>query len=99
MQMNITYLERTAKELVVEGKGILAADETPETLTKRIAQLKIDSTPDSRRVYREMLFATPDVAEFISGLIRQDDATRHQIPTGISLAEGLMLKRFNRCIQ
>src|SRR5947207_4537029 len=93
MQMNITYLERTAKELVVEGKGILAADETPETLTKRFAQLKIDSTPDSRRVYREMLFATPDVAEFISGVIMQDETIRQKSSTGTSLAEVLMRNR------
>jgi len=91
--MNITYLERTAKELVVEGKGILAADETPETLTKRFAQLKIDSTPDSRRVYREMLFATPDVVEFISGVIMQDETIRQKSSTGTSLAEVLMRNR------
>src|SRR5438093_3023007 len=88
--MNITYLERTAKELVVEGKGILAADETPETLTKRFAQLKIDSTPDSRRVYLEMFFHAPDVAEFISGVIMQDETIRQKSSTGTSLAEVLM---------
>src|SRR5213592_3694645 len=91
--MNITHLERTAEDLVVEGKGILAADETPETLTKRFAQLKIDSTPDSRRVYREMLFATPDVAEFISGVIMQDETIRQKSSTGTSLAEVLMRNR------
>jgi len=88
--MNITHLERTAEDLVAEGKGILAADETPETLTKRFAQLKIDSTPDSRRVYREMFFTAPDVAEFISGVIMQDETIRHKSSTGTSLAEVLM---------
>src|SRR5438034_9734996 len=91
--MNITHLERTAEDLVAEGKGILAADETPETLTKRFAQLKIDSTRDSRRVYREMLFATPDVAEFISGVIMQDETIRQKSSTGTSLAEVLMRNR------
>src|SRR5438093_5965110 len=88
--MNITHLERTAEDLVAEGKGILAADETPETLTKRFAQLKIDSTPDSRRVYREMFFTAPDVAEFISGVIMQDETIRQKSSTGTSLAEVLM---------
>src|SRR5262249_29015520 len=62
--MSITDLENTAKALVADGKGILAADETPQTLTKRFEALKINSTPDSRRDYREMLFTTPYVAEF-----------------------------------
>ena len=88
--MNITGLERTAEELVAEGKGILAADETPETLTKRFAQLQIDSTPDSRRIYREMFFTTPDVAEFISGVILQDETIRQKSSAGPSLVEVLM---------
>ena len=47
-------LEQTARELIAEGKGILAADETVPTLTKRFDALKIASTEDSRRTYREM---------------------------------------------
>ena len=47
-------LESTAQALVADGKGILAADETPTTLTRRFDALKIDSTPESRRAYREM---------------------------------------------
>src|SRR5215510_7961074 len=89
MQMNITGLERTAEELVAEGKGILAADETPETLTKRFAQLQIDSTPDSRRDYREMFFTSPDVAEFISGVILQDETIHQKSSTGTPLADVL----------
>ena len=56
-------LESTAQALVADGKGILAADETPTTLTRRFDALNIDSTPDSRRDYREMLLTTPGVAE------------------------------------
>jgi fructose-bisphosphate aldolase, class I len=51
-------LESTAKALVADGRGILAADETPPTLTRRFDALNIDSTPDSRRAYREMFFTT-----------------------------------------
>ena len=87
--MNIADLKRTAKALVADGKGILAADETLQTLTKRFEALKIDSTLDSRRTYREMLFTTPGVSEFISGVIMQDETIRQQSSTGTPLADVL----------
>jgi fructose-bisphosphate aldolase class I len=69
-------LESVAGTLVADEKGILAADETVATLTKRFDSLGIQSTEQSRRTYREMLF-TSGVAEFISGIIMQDE-TIHQ---------------------
>src|ERR1051326_6081940 len=80
-------LEQTAKALVTDGKGILAADETPGTLTKRFEALKIASTPDPRRTYREMFFATPEVAQFISGAIMQDETIHQKSSVGTSLAD------------
>lgn len=80
-------LERTARALVAEGKGILAADETVPTLTKRFAALKIESTEDSRRAYREMFFTTPDIAAVISGVILQDETIRQKNAAGMPLAE------------
>jgi fructose-bisphosphate aldolase class I len=71
--MAIVDLERTASLLVADGKGILAADETPKTLTKRFDALNIQSNPDTRRSYREMLFAEVGIARFISGVIMQDE--------------------------
>ena len=56
-------LENTAEAIVADGKGILAADETPGTLTKRLTALGIESTPDIRRAHGGMLFSTPGVAE------------------------------------
>jgi fructose-bisphosphate aldolase class I len=82
-------LESTAKALVADGKGILAADETPATLTRRFDALNIDSTPDSRRAYREMFFTTPGVAEFISGVILQDETIRQKSSTATPLADVL----------
>jgi fructose-bisphosphate aldolase class I len=76
--MSSTDLENIAKALVADGKGILAADETPETITKRFDALKIKSTPESRRSFRELLFTTPGVSESISGVIMQDE-TIHQM--------------------
>lgn len=82
-------LEQTAGALVAEGKGILAADETVPTLTKRFAALKIESTADSRRTYREMFFTTPDVSSFISGVILQDETIRQKNAGGTPLVEVL----------
>ena len=87
--MSERNLDGTAMALVAEGKGILAADETVPTLTKRFATLKIESTEDSRRAYREMFFTTPDAAEFISGVILQDETIRQKNASGIPLAEVL----------
>lgn len=82
-------LEQTASALVAEGKGILAADETVPTLTKRFAALEIESTADSRRTYREMFFTTPDVPSFISGVILQDETIRQKNARGAPLVEVL----------
>jgi fructose-bisphosphate aldolase class I len=65
----------------------LAADETPGTLTRRLDALEIESTPDSRRAYREMFFTTPAIGEFISGVIMQDETIRQKSSTGIALAD------------
>ena len=61
--MNIDELELTARSIVSDGKGILAADETPGTLTRRFAAHRIESTPLTRRAYRELLFTTRGIAE------------------------------------
>ena len=87
--MEQEQLEKTTKALVAEGKGILAADETVPTLTKRFATLKIESTEASRRTYREMFFTTPDSAAFISGVILQDETIRQKNAAGTSLEEVL----------
>jgi fructose-bisphosphate aldolase class I len=85
--MKTTDLESTARSLVADGKGILAADETPSTMTKRLDTRKIESTPDSRRAYREMFFTTPGIAEFISGVILQDETIRQKGSKGTPLPD------------
>ena len=87
--MGRSELEQTARTLVAEGKGILAADETVHTLTKRFAALRIESTEDSRRAYRELFFTTPDIASFISGVILQDETIRQKSSSGPALADVL----------
>ena len=82
-------LESVALALVAEGKGILAADETVPTLTKRFDALGIGSTEESRRTYREMLFTCPGATEFISGVIMYDETIRQKSASGTPLAEAL----------
>jgi fructose-bisphosphate aldolase class I len=82
-------LESVAATLVADGKGILAADETVPTLTKRFDTLGIPSTEQSRRTYREMLFTSPGAAEFISGVIMQDETIRQKSSDGTPLAQVL----------
>jgi fructose-bisphosphate aldolase class I len=85
-------LESVALTLVADGKGILAADETVPTLTRRFDTLGIQSTELSRRTYREMLFTSPDAAEFISGVIMYDETIRQKSSTGAPLAEALAVQ-------
>jgi fructose-bisphosphate aldolase class I len=87
--MNET-LESVAAMLVAEGKGILAADESVATATRRFDSVGIRSTEQSRRAYREMLFTTRGVAEFISGAILYDETIRQKSSDGKPLAEVLL---------
>jgi len=66
-----------AKAMVAKPKGILAADESSPTLTKRFDALSIPSTPETRLAWREMLFSTPGLSQWISGVILYDE-TFHQ---------------------
>ncbi len=81
-------LENVAQKLVADGKGILAVDETVPTLTKRFDTLGIQSTEQSRRTYREMLF-TAGAAEFIGGVIMQDETIQQNSSDGTPLAQVL----------
>jgi fructose-bisphosphate aldolase class I len=72
---------------VASGKGILAADESFGTIEKRFNAVGIESTEESRRDYREMLFTTPDVGEFLSGVILFDETIRQGSSDGTLLPE------------
>jgi len=80
--VSISHFEATAQVLVSPSKGILAADESTRTLGRRFAALDIESTAETRRSYREMLFTTPGVAEFISGTILFDETIRQSASDG-----------------
>ncbi len=88
--MKSQSLEAVARALVADGKGLLAADETVGTLTKRFERLKIRSTPESRRDYRELLFTAPGSADFISGVIMYDETIHQHDSGGMPLPEILL---------
>jgi fructose-bisphosphate aldolase class I len=78
----MTSLEETARALVAEGKGILAADESDGTIKKRFDSIGVESTEDNRRAYRELLFATAGAEEYISGVILFDETIRQSAADG-----------------
>jgi fructose-bisphosphate aldolase class I len=75
-------LESTARALVAEGKGILAADESSGTIKKRFDSIDVESTEENRRAYRDFLFTTEGVEEFISGVILYDETIRQSSADG-----------------
>ncbi len=87
--MNRSELERTARAMVVKGKGILAADESTGTIKKRFDAIKLESTEEHRRAYREMLFTAPGMADSISGVIQYDETIRQRTRDGVPFPECL----------
>ena len=86
--MTAMTLDQIAKALVVDGKGILAADESSPTIKKRFDSIKIESTEENRRDYREMLFRAPDAGNYISGVILFDETIRQSAsPTAQALVK------------
>ena len=80
--MNRSELARIAQAMVVTGKGLLAADESTGTIRKRFEAIKLESTEEHRRAYRELLFTTPGAAEWISGVIFYDETIRQKTADG-----------------
>lgn len=86
--MNLDALNKIASGMVAPGKGILAADESSGTIKKRFDQIKVESTADNRRDYREMLFRTKDAMEnYISGVILYDETIRQNAKDGTPLVK------------
>ncbi len=80
--MNASSLSATAAALVARGKGLLAADESFPTIGKRFTPLHIESNEPNRRAYRDLLFTTPDLEKYISGVILFDETIRQRSSTG-----------------
>jgi fructose-bisphosphate aldolase class I len=80
-------LRSTAQALVAEGKGILAADESTGTIGKRFESIRVSSTEETRRAYRELLFTAPSLDRYISGVILYDETLRQKSAAGRPFAE------------
>src|ERR1043166_8770167 len=87
-----TSLEEIAKALVAPGKGILAADESDGTIKKRFDSIGIESTEENRRAYRDLLFTTDGVQDYISGVILFDETIRQSGTDGTPFPELLASK-------
>lgn len=86
--MNLTELNKVAEAMVAPGRGILAADESTGTIKKRFDTLGVESTADSRRDYREMMFrSTEAMSKYISGVILYDETIRQNAKDGTPLVK------------
>ena len=87
--MDVQRLEDTARELVAPGQGILAADESLGTIGKRFDALGIESTEESRRAYRELLFTTEGLGDYLSGVILFKETLEQQTSDGTPMPQVL----------
>jgi fructose-bisphosphate aldolase class I len=81
-EMDVQELERIAEQIVADGKGILAADESTGTIKKRFDSIGVESSEETRRAYRELLFTTEGAEEFIGGVILYDETIRQKASDG-----------------
>ncbi len=89
---NNTKLAKIAQSLIPIGKGILAADESTSTITKRFELIGVPSTEETRRQYRQLLFTTPEIEKYISGVIMYDETIRQKSDNGESFVSILQNK-------
>ena len=87
--MDKELLEKTANELVSPGRGILAADESNGTMSKRLEAVGVDASAESRRSYRTNLFSTDGYESSISGVILFDETIRQSMDDGIPVPNAL----------
>jgi fructose-bisphosphate aldolase class I len=85
-------LHDTARAIVADHKGILAADESTGTIKKRFDAIGVDSTEENRRFYRQLLFTAPGMEDSIGGVIMYDETLRQSADDGTAFAEVLSAK-------
>ena len=87
--MDTKLMTETARAMVAQGKGLLAADESAGTCKKRFDSVKVECNEENRRAYRELLFTTPKLSDFVSGVILFDETLRQKTKGGEAFAEYL----------
>ena len=85
--MDRNELYETARALVADNRGILAADESSGTIEKRFDSISLASTEENRRAYRDMLFTTPELEQYVSGVILFDETIRQSSADGTAFPE------------
>ena len=90
--INTTDLIEIANKIVVKGKGILAADESIGTIAKRFSKIKVENTEENRRKYRQLLFTSKDIENYISGVILFEESLNHKTDEGILFLDLLKSK-------
>ena len=91
--MDKNNIQNVARALVAAGKGILAADESLPTIEKRFKSIGVPSTEENRRAYRDLLFTTPELGNYISGAILFDETLRQSDSRGNPFPEALTKER------
>ena len=86
----MSKLNQIALKILENGKGILAADESTGTMTKRLESVKISSTPENRILFRETLFSSDGMKKYIGGVILYDETIRQKSSTGKSIPDMLL---------
>src|SRR2546423_1592393 len=80
-------LTSIAQAMVAPGKGILAADESTGTIEKRFNSIKVENVEENRRAYRDMMFTTKNLGQYISGVILYDETLRQKSADGTPFVE------------
>jgi fructose-bisphosphate aldolase class I len=85
--MNTAALSKTISDLVINGKGILAADESSPTIAKRFKSINIESNEEYRRAYRSLLATTPKLGEHVSGVILYEETLGQKTDQGKAIPQ------------
>jgi len=88
----MSEIEKIAKQVLAKGKGILAADESTGTMTKRLSGVNVESTPESRLKFRETLFSAEGMKNYIGGVILYDETIKQKTSSGKTIPE--LIKSF-----
>ena len=83
----MSTLNQIAKAMVAPGRGILAADESTGTIGKRFDSISVENVEENRRAYRDMLFTTKGIGDWISGVILYDETLRQKSADGTSFVD------------
>ena len=81
----MSELNKIVLKIISNGKGILAADESNGTMTKRLEAVNVESTPENRLSFREILFSSHGMKNYIGGVILYDETINQISSTGKSI--------------